>query len=265
LDPGATFAIDEIAIPRGASDPPLRLVAYLPRGAAEGAIYYVHAGGMVHGNVRSRETRHVLDMARELSFAVVEVDYALAPEHPYPAGVEDCYSGLRWISENADRLGISADRLVMYGLSGGGGLAAGAALLARDRGGPSCLGLLLSAPMMDDRETPSRADSGLVELTAMWEAVLRGIDPEQVPPYAAPGRALDLSNLPPMFLNIGSRDQFRDEVLAFGQRVWSCGGRAELHLWDRGTHGMEIGEPTAPYVRESIRARIEWVRRLLDE
>src|SRR5690242_10505009 len=117
--------------PEGAPDVRLRIITP-DRVVAPAAIYDIHGGGFVSGSIDMFETQH-LRLARELGVVVVTVEYRLAPEHPYPAPLEDCYAGLVWTAKNADALGVDPDRIAIHGESAGGGLAAAVALLARDR------------------------------------------------------------------------------------------------------------------------------------
>jgi acetyl esterase/lipase len=213
----------------------------------------------------------VLEWARELDAVVVSVEYRLAPEHPYPAGVEDVYAGLLWTARHAGGLGGDPERIVVAGASAGGGLTAALALLARDREGPRPLGQVLMYPMLDDRNDTVSAHQmagvGAWDRTAnetAWTAVLgdaRG-GPD-VPPYAAPARASDLSGLPPAFLDVGSAETFRDEVVDYASRIWRAGGVAELHVWPGGFHGFDAFAPHTVLARTARAARIAWLRRLL--
>lgn len=156
-------------------------------------IYHAHGGGMILGNNRAG-VEVVLEWATELDAIVVSVEYRLAPEHPYPAGVEDVYAGLLWTARHVAEFGGDPERIVVAGASAGGGLTAALALLSRDRGGPRAIGQVLMYPMLDDRnDTPSAyqmAGVGAWDRTAnetAWTAVLgdaRG-GPD-VPSYAAP-------------------------------------------------------------------------------
>jgi acetyl esterase/lipase len=229
-------------------------------------VVYLHGGGMIAGDERS-DLPVVLDWVEQAGVVLVSVDYRLAPEHPYPAGVEDCHAALAWAFAHADELGIGG-RLVLAGTSAGGGLAAGTALLHRDRGGPELAGLLLVCPMLDDRNVrapvrPYETWSSISNLTG-WTALLgaaRG-GPD-VSPYAAPARATDLSGLPPTFVDVGTADIFLDEDVAFAQRIWAAGGRADLHVWAGGYHGFDGLVPEAAVSRAARAARVEWLRRIL--
>jgi acetyl esterase/lipase len=189
-----------------------------------------------------------------LSAVVVSVDYRLAPEHPFPAGVDDCYLALEWVSTHADELGIDPDRIAVGGSSSGGATAAGVTLMARDRGGPAIAFQLLVYPVIDDRlDTPSmRAciDTPLFarhDAELMWSYYL-GSEPSEVSPYAAPGRATDLAGLPPAYVCVAEFDPLRDEGIAYAQRLVGAGVSTELHLYPGTFHGFDA-LPSAVTIR----------------
>jgi acetyl esterase/lipase len=235
-------------------------------------LYFLHGGGMMAGTSRTG-IDWALDWMAEIPMVVVSADYRLAPEHPHPAPVEDCYAGLRWVDDHLKDLGIDPARLVIAGGSAGGGLAAGTALLARDRGGPALRGQLLVCPMLDDRAvTPSSTElvgEGMwdsVSNATGWAALLGdAAGGEDVSPYAAPARADDLSGLPPAFVEVGAVETFRDEAVVYASRLWQAGGQAELHVWPGGCHGFDEVVPQAPMSREARASRVNWLRRLLAE
>lgn len=267
------FEVEERAVPGPEGAPEISLLICSP--AAEPAVprpvvYHVHGGGMVLGTNRVG-VDVPLAWARELDAVVVSVEYRLAPEHPYPAQIEDVYAGLLWTAAHARELGADPERIVIAGASAGGGLCAGLALLARDREGPRPLGQVLMCPMLDDRnDTPSAhqmAGLGVWDRTANetgWTALLgaRRGGPD-VPEYAAPARAADLTGLPPAFLDVGSAETFRDEVVAYASRIWQAGGVAELHVWPGGFHGFDGFAPQATLSQAARAAQVGWLRRLL--
>ncbi|MFI5960767.1 alpha/beta hydrolase [Streptomyces asoensis] len=270
------FAVEDRTVPGPPGAPAVPLLICRPTAPAPDrprpVVYHVHGGGMVLGNNRVG-VDVVLAWARELDMVVVSVEYRLAPEHPYPAPVDDVYAGLLWTAEHAAELGADPERIVLAGASAGGGLTAALALLLRDRGGPRPLGQILMCPMLDDRnDTPSghqMAGLGVWDRTANetgWTALLgeRRGGPD-VPPYAAPARAEDLSGLPPAFLDVGSAETFRDEVVAYASRIWQSGGVAELHVWPGGFHGFDGFAPQAALSRSARSAQLTWLRRLLAE
>lgn len=176
-----------------------------------------------------------------------------------------------WTAEHADELGIDPDQIIVAGTSAGGGLAAGLALLARDRRGPALAAQVLMCPMLDDRnDTPSSrqmAGRGVWDSTANttgWTALLGdACGGPDVSPYAAPARAVDLSGLPPAFVDVGSAETFRDEDVAYATRIWQAGGVAELHVWPGGFHGFDTLAPQAAISQEAKAARVRWLRRQL--
>ncbi|WP_136029633.1 alpha/beta hydrolase [Microbacterium sp. PF5] len=232
--------------------------------------FHTHGGGMIIGN-RWLGVVGFLDWAERYNGVIVTVEYRLAPEFPDPYPVEDCYAGLRWAADHADELGIDPTRLLIGGGSAGGGLAAGTALLARDRRGPELIGQLLIYPMLDDRDATvsTRQIDGIgvwdrgSNLTG-WTALLgdrRGGDDVSI--YAAPARATDLSGLPPAFIDCGSAEVFRDEDVAYATKLWEAGVHAELHVWAGGFHGFDMFAPHAAVAQAMLAARDNWVNRLL--
>ena len=268
------FQVEDRVVPGPEGAPGVSLLICRPvaSGGPRPVIYHVHGGGMVIGNNRSGVDM-VVDWARELDAVVVSVEYRLAPQHPHPAPIEDVYAGLVWTAGHAREIGGDPERIVIAGASAGGGLAAGLALLLRDRKGARPAGQLLMGPMIDDRnDTPSARQMqglGIWDRTANesgWTALLgdRRGGPD-VSPYAAPARADDLSGLPPAYLDVGSAETFRDEVVTYASRLWQAGEVAELHVWPGGFHGFEGFAPQTALARTAVAARLNWLRRLLGE
>ncbi|RDI34940.1 alpha/beta hydrolase [Lentzea flaviverrucosa] len=235
-----------------------------PSGSTGPPVLHVHGGGMVAGTRRS--DLHVLaEWVSELGVTLVSPEYRLAPEHPHPAPVRDCYRTLTWMTRN----GLASP--VVAGTSAGGGLAAAVTLMARDLGGPDVRGQLLMCPMLDDRcETPSSHQfldgttwvraSNLTGWTALLGDARGGPD---VSPYAAPARAAELAGLPPAYVDVGSVDVFRDEAVGYASRIWQAGGDAELHVWPGGCHGFDQLVPEAALSRRARATRMAWLRRTL--
>ncbi|WP_404429853.1 alpha/beta hydrolase [Microbacterium lacus] len=233
-------------------------------------IYNVHGGGMIFGTPLSAIGR-VAGWIEQHDAVVVSVEYRLAPEFPDPYPVEDTYAGLVWTANNAHQLGIDPSRLLIVGGSAGGGLAAGAVLLARDRGGPALAGQLLISPMLDDRDQTlsTRQIDGVgvwdrPSNVVGWTALLGDRkSTDDVSIYSAPGRATDLSGLPPTYIDCGSAEVFRDEDIAFAERIWAAGGQAELHVWAGGFHGFDT-VPNPRVSKAARAARDTWVNRVLN-
>jgi len=241
-----------------------------PRGAsnARPGIFFLHGGGMIIGD-RFTGIDELVDWSEEHGAVAVTLDYPLAPEHPDPGPVEGAYAGLLWAVEHSAELGIDPDRLLLAGSSAGAGIAAGVALMARDRGGPAVVGQLLNSPMLDDRSHTvssyqySQTGSWSRESNDTgWDALLgdrRGT--ALVTPYTAPARATDLSRLPPAFVDVGSAEVFRDEAVDYASRLWAAGVQAELHVWAGGFHMFHGPAPAAAPSQASVAARAHWVRR----
>ncbi|WP_066562859.1 alpha/beta hydrolase [Sphingobium sp. TKS] len=233
-------------------------------------IYHVHGGGMVMAN-RFAGARALVDWAIKYDAVCVSVEYRLAPEFPAPVPVEDCYAGLQWMAANAAMLGFDPDRLLIFGGSGGGGLSAGATLLARDRGGPPLLGQLLQCPMIDDRDctASSRQYEGVgvwdrTSNNTAWKMILgERCGAADVSPYSAPARATDLSGLPPTFIDVGAAEVFRDEDVAYASAIWAAGGDCELHVWSGAFHGFYDIAPQSRQAQACLVAREAWLDRLL--
>jgi acetyl esterase/lipase len=233
-------------------------------------IYYTHGGGMVVGN-RFTSIDRVLEWVQLFDAVAVTVEYRLAPEHPDPAPVNDCFAGLTWTAAHAAELGIDDTRLIIAGGSAGGGLAAGTTLMARDRGGPGPAAQVLMSPMLDDRNDTisSRQIDGIGvwdrhSNQVGWNALLgdrRGTD--RVSIYAAPARATDASGLPPTYIDCGSAEVFRDESVAYAMGIWAAGGVADLHVWAGAYHGFDLFVPTAAVSLAARRTRTEFVRRMV--
>jgi acetyl esterase/lipase len=186
-------------------------------------------------------------MALTLNCVIASVEYRLAPEHPFPAPVEDCYAALKWLADSASRFGIDPTRIAIGGASAGGGMAAGLGLLARDRGEVDIAYQLLIYPMIDDTnlaqagpDTPDTSVWTRANNLAGWRAYL-GQEPggDGISVYAAATRAEDVSGLPPTYIGVGTQDLFRDENIAYAQRLMQAGVPTELHVYAHGFHGFD--------------------------
>ena len=242
--------------PKG--DPDVRVRIYRPTEQADPlpGLFWIHGGGYIIGSINGDDYGNKL-RAKNVGCVIVSVDYRLAPENPYPAPVEDCYAGLKWFFDHAGELGVDSSRIAIGGASAGGGLAAGLALLARDRAETDVLFQLLIYPMIDDCNIEpageTRPDT-LIWSRAKnlfgWTSYL-GRQPggEDVPYYAAASRATDLSGLPPALIALGDLDLFLDEDIVYAQRLIQAGIPTELHVYPGAYHGFNGFAPGATVSR----------------
>jgi acetyl esterase/lipase len=228
------------------------------------AAVFIHGGGMIAGSVQQID-RLIAGYAADSGVPLLAVDYRLAPEHPHPSPVEDCYAGLAWLTAHASELGVDPGRIAVMGESAGGGLAAGTALLARDRG-LAVARQILVYPMLDDRTTTP--DPVLAPFAFWsyddnytgWHALLgERIGTADVPASAAPARAKDLAGLPDTYLEVGELDIFRDETIDYARRLAAAGTSVELHVHPGCPHGFELTAPDSGVAR---RARADRLRAL---
>ena len=258
-----------IAGPAGAPDVPIRI--YRKKEGQAGnrpCVFEIHGGGFMLGNIDMMDA-WCQQVAAELDTVVVSVEYRLAPEDPFPAGVEDCYAALCWVAKEAAELGIDPARIAIAGQSAGGGLAAATALLARDRGSPALCFQLLEIPELDDRlQTPSMqafTDTPLWNLPNArwsWHHYLGPDHKGEVSPYAAPARAEDLSNLPPAYISTMEFDPLRDEGIEYATRLLRAGVSVELHSFPGTFHGSAL-LPTAEVSRRNLEEVIRVLGRRL--
>lgn len=245
-----------VSAPDGGETLPVRIYRAARAASPVPALFWIHGGGMVMGDLDQSDA-YCADVAHALGVVVVSVDYRVAPEHPFPTPLEDCYAGLRWVARSAEALGVDRARIAIGGSSAGAGLAAGLALLARDRGeAPVCYQHLIY-PMLDDRNITgsSRAitDPRVWNRTANlagWHAYLAGrAGSDDVSPYAAPARATDLAGLPPAYIAVGTLDLFLDEDIEYARRLVAAGVRVELHVYPSVFHASPTSIPNAAVSR----------------
>jgi acetyl esterase/lipase len=219
------------------------------------AVLYLHGGGMILGleHLGVLFDLAVRDYVAASGVPMLMVDYRIAPEHPHPVPVEDCYAALRWLADNAATLG----------------LAAGVCLLARDRGGPPVAQQLLIYPMLDDSiHTPDPQLLPFLTWTyddniTGWGALLGdSAGTDAASPYAAPARATDLAGLPDTYIDVGDLDIFRDEDIAYARRLADAGVPTELHLHPGCPHAFEALARGADVSRRAIGDRVRRLRSL---
>jgi acetyl esterase/lipase len=233
-----------------------------PSGEPGPAALYMHGGGMIVGHIglfNGLVSRYVSASGTP----ILSVDYRLAPEHPYPAPVEDAYAALVWLHEHAADLGVDPARIGVFGDSAGGGLAAAVSILARDRKGPAIAKQILVMPMIDDRTlTPDPQLAPFVvwswdDNRTGWQALLGdGAGGPGTPAYAAPARVADLAGLPPAYIEVGQLDIFRDEDLTYALRLGQAGVPVEFHLHPGVPHEFDFIAFNSAAARRVIADRV---------
>ena len=245
----ARTSLERRTIPGPVGAPEVEVLIYRPQLTEDPlpCILHIHGGGYVAGAAADNEAVH-RPLAADLACCIVSVEYRLAPETPFPGPVEDCYAALAYVFGHAAELGVDPGRIGLMGESAGGGLAAGLALLARDRGEYPLAFQHLIYPMIDDRTcvTPDpHPFAGAFVWTPQanafgWRALLgQAPGAEGVSPYAAAARAADVSGLPPTYIATGALDLFLEEDLAFAQRLMRAGVPVELHVYPGAFHGFQ--------------------------
>jgi acetyl esterase/lipase len=269
LPPTSTESYEVVVPGATGYDPTVRV--YSPPTPATGrpCVYWIHGGGYLFGSGLTIDAR-INRWVEELDCVAVSIDYRLAPEHPFPEPLDDCHAGLRWTAQHADELGIDPANITIAGASAGGGLAAGLAILARDRGEIDVAFQLLIYPMIDDRSTSasSHIDGAPVWSRAAndlgWRAYLGDLfGRDDVPAYAAAARVDTVEGLPPAWIGVGSLDLFRDEDITYASRLLAAGITAELHVYRGACHGFEMIAPQAAVAQACQRDITEALRRAL--
>ncbi len=234
-------------------------------------IYWIHGGGFLFG-VPEQDEAQSIRFAKEVGAVVVAVDYRLAPEHPYPAALNDCYAGLLWFANNADALGVDKNKIAVAGASAGGGLCAAVTLLARDKGEPKLAFQMPLYPMIDDRFlTPAsheKIDLRVWNNTAnryAWNAYIGDLaGTDKVTEYISPARAKDLSGLPPAYSCVGNLDPFRDDTINYMARLAQAGVPTELHVYPSAYHAFEVIAPTTAYSKSVVDEYVQVLQKALN-
>ncbi|MEO0495102.1 MAG: alpha/beta hydrolase [Actinomycetota bacterium] len=227
-------------------------------------LFSIHGGGYVAGSY-AMDDASMDELCPKLGIVGVSVEYRLAPEHPYPAAIDDCEAALRWTIANAADLGVDATKVGITGVSAGGGLCAALGLRARDAG----LGIrfqLLDCPMIDDTMTTASSQLDGLKIWSRvsndfgWSSYLGDLRGGAVPADAAPARADDLAGLPPSYVCVGGADGFRDEDIQYAQRLMAAGVDTELHVYPGVPHGVRFWQGTEP-ARRYWADQVDWLAR----
>jgi acetyl esterase/lipase len=220
-------------------------------------LLWIHGGGYIAGTATGDDTL-CRRFAETLGIVVAAVDYRLAPEHPYPTALHDCYEGLTWLASHAS---VDPTRLAIGGLSGGGGLAAALALLARERAEIPLRLQLLAYPMLDDR-TATRSDLDQTNVKGWdntsnafgwWSYLGQAPGSPDVSPLASPGRCQDFAGLAPAWIGVGSLDLFCQESVAYAKGLEGAGVPCQLDVVKGAFHGFDLVRPKAE-VSKAFRA-----------
>ena len=225
----------------------LRVRVYRKIGSTtRGALLYIHGGGMIVSSIEDYDER-CMHYTTNTGLPRVSVDYLLAPEAPYPAQIDDALTALAWMHSAAKDEGWNPTRIGIGGDSAGGGLTAGTVLKNRDSVQLPLACQMLVYPMLDDRNVvPDRRFPKQFQIWTYidnetgWDAYLSGLtDRSDIPIYAAPARATDLSGLPPTYIDTGTLDIFHDEDIAYAKKMIADGVEVEGHIWNGAPHGFD--------------------------
>lgn len=247
----------------------LRILVIRPLTAQSDAtgLLWIHGGGYFMGSPEA-EARAADFFVGECNSVVVSPDYRLSVEAPYPAALEDCYTALCWLKENAGALGVRSDQIAVAGCSAGGGLTAALTLYARDQGEVNIAFQMPIYPMIDDRmQTESAKDNDAPVWNSHanalgWKLYLGSLfGSEQVPPYAAPSRATDFSGLPPACTYVGGIEPFRDETVEYAENLRAAGVPVEYQVYEGCFHGFDGIAPNADVSKKAAQFRNDWYKK----
>lgn len=257
--------------PEGAPEVPVRIYRPQNQNGVLPGLLWIHGGGFVLGDL-DQDDATLRSHCLEVDCVIVSVDYRLAPEHPFPAPLEDCYAALKWFAGNARELGADKDRIAIAGASAGGGLTAGLALLTRDRGEIKLLFQMPIYPMIDDRNTLPASETRPDFLVWTREDNLIGwqsylgdkFGTSDISPYAAPARATDLKGLPPAYIPVGTLDTFRDESIAYAHRLMQADVSTEFHVYPNVFHGFDSFIPNAAISKRFVSDYLDALKRMFN-
>ena len=249
---GVTSEDRRIPGPAGAPEVTVRIYTPTQKAANLPVMLWMHGGGLVLGDLESGDLA-LRQAVKAVNCVIVSVEYRLAPEHPFPAPLEDCYAALQWLVSHATELGVDPKRIAVGGASAGGGLAAGLALLARDRAEVNLAFQFLILAALDDRNVVQASETVADSLgwtrensLIAWRSYL-GAEPggKDVAPYASPARAIDLTGLPPTYVCVGELDLFVFENIEYARRLIGAGVPTELHIYPGAYHGFDFIAPNS--------------------
>ncbi|MBQ8506390.1 MAG: alpha/beta hydrolase [Clostridia bacterium] len=236
----------------------LRPAAGARRGEKAPGILWIHGGGYVTGMAGMIYMSRAIALVKKYGAVVVTPEYRLAGRAPYPAALEDCYAALQYLHGHAGELGVNPGLLMVGGESAGGGLAAALCMYARDNSDIHIACQLPLYPMLDDRDTDSSRKNYRFPWNTFlnhfaWKKYLSGIEGEP-PPYAAPARQVDYSNLPPCYTFVGDKEPFFCETIAYVENLKRAGVPAHVDVYPTGFHAFDMLTPFRRISRRAIAA-----------
>ena len=262
--PGIT--IEQLKISDG-----LKLRIYTPSGQkTRAAMLYIHGGGMMIGSP-AMDDALLANTAAELDIVIVSPDYRLAPEHPYPAPVDDCHAAWSWMQQNLSPRGIAGNRIAIGGESAGGGLAAGLVLRIKDEGGPQPVAQWLFCPMLDDRTALNRSLDELDHYVwnnkmnlVGWRSYLgNSLGTDQVVAYAAPARRASLEGLPKAWIGVSDAELFYEENKAYANKLTAAGVPCQLEIVSNAPHSFQGLAPDSELAKNYLAKAKSWLKAAL--
>lgn len=220
-------------------------------------ILWIHGGGYVTGMAEMIYISRAIDLVKKYGAVVVTPEYRLSGEAPYPAALEDCYAALKYLKNHAGELGVNSSRIMVGGESAGGGLTIAVCMYARDKGEVNIAYQMPLYPMIDDRDTESSRDNHAPVWNTKrnhmgWKAYLGELAGKEVPPYAAPARQTDYSNLPPAYTFVGDIEPFYCETLAYIENLQKAGVEAKVDVYPNCFHAFDMLTPFRKVSKKAI-------------
>ena len=218
-------------------------------------ILWIHGGGYATGMAEMAYFSRPLALVKKYGAVVVCVSYRLSIESPYPAALEDCHSALCWLKEHAAELGINDSQIMVGGESAGGGLTAALCMYARDKSSVNIAYQMPLYPMLDDRDTESSRDNhapiwNTKRNHTAWKLYLKGLT--DIPPYAAPARQTDYTDLPPTYTFVGDIEPFYCETLTYIENLKAAGVEASVDVYPNWFHAYDMFFPFKAVAKQAI-------------
>ena len=252
------YTVEKRKIPSTGRD--IKILIFRPTAAKKEptqtpGILWIHGGGYATGMAEMAYFSRPLALVKKYGAVVVCADYRLSGEAPYPAALEDCHSALCWVKEHAAELGIHDNQIMVGGESAGGGLTAALCMYARDKRSVNIAYQMPLYPMLDDRDTESSRDNhapvwNTKRNHAAWKLYLKGF--AEIPPYAAPARQTDYSNLPPAYTFVGDIEPFYCETLTYIENLKASGVEASVDVYPNWFHAYDIFFPFKAVAKQAI-------------